>query len=54
VLLSAATPTRLLSAFPEGTPVSRVGIEEAVERVKSSIRPRLPADRVTTVSKTQA
>ncbi|MBC7985730.1 MAG: ATP-dependent DNA helicase, partial [Sphingomonadaceae bacterium] len=38
VLLSAATPSRLLSAFPEGTPVRRVGLEEAVERVSNPPR----------------
>ena len=34
VLLSAATPTRLLSAFPPGAPIRRVGLAEAVERVR--------------------
>lgn len=33
VLLSAAMPSRLLSAFPEGTPVSRIPLDEAVLRV---------------------
>ncbi|MBB3912146.1 ATP-dependent DNA helicase [Sphingomonas desiccabilis] len=32
VLLSAAMPSRLLTAFPEGTPVSRTTLDEAVER----------------------
>jgi ATP-dependent DNA helicase DinG len=33
VLLTAATPSRLLTAFPEGTPVARVPLDEAVARV---------------------
>jgi len=36
VLLSAAMPSRLLSAFPEGTPVLRVTLDEAVALVKKS------------------
>jgi len=35
VLLSAATPTRLLSAFPPGTPIRRLTLAEAAERVRS-------------------
>jgi ATP-dependent DNA helicase DinG len=34
VLLSAAMPSRLLSAFPPGTPVSRLTLDEAVSRVE--------------------
>jgi ATP-dependent DNA helicase DinG len=34
VLLSAAMPSRLLSAFPEGTPVLRLSLDEAIERVR--------------------
>ncbi|HWK37161.1 helicase C-terminal domain-containing protein, partial [Sphingomonas sp.] len=34
VLLSAAMPSRLLTAFPDGTPVHRVTLEEAVERCR--------------------
>ncbi|MGP1354130.1 MAG: helicase C-terminal domain-containing protein, partial [Parasphingopyxis sp.] len=37
VLLSAATPSRLLTAFPEGTPVSRVPLDEAVARVEARL-----------------
>jgi ATP-dependent DNA helicase DinG len=37
VLLSAATPSRLLSAFPAGVQVSRVSFREAVERVRSRL-----------------
>jgi ATP-dependent DNA helicase DinG len=33
VILSAAVPSRLLTAFPDGTPVSRVTLDEAVARV---------------------
>ena len=34
VILSAAMPSRLLTAFPPGTPVTRVTLDEAVLRVK--------------------
>lgn len=34
VLLSAAMPSRLLSAFPPGTPVSRISLDEAIARVE--------------------
>jgi ATP-dependent DNA helicase DinG len=33
VLLSAAMPSRLLTAFPDGTPISRVTLDEAVARI---------------------
>jgi ATP-dependent DNA helicase DinG len=39
VLLSSATPSRLLTAFPAGTPVSRVTLDEAVKRIKSGLSP---------------
>lgn len=35
VLLSAAMPSRLLSAFPPGTPVRRITLDEAIERVRA-------------------
>lgn len=35
VVLSASFPSRLISAFPEGTPVSRVSLDEALQRVAS-------------------
>ncbi|MDE2412012.1 MAG: ATP-dependent DNA helicase [Sphingomonadales bacterium] len=35
VVLSAAFPSRLLSAFPEGTPVMRLTLDEALQRVAS-------------------
>jgi ATP-dependent DNA helicase DinG len=37
VLLSAATPSRLLAAFPPGVPIRRVPLLEAIERVRSSL-----------------
>jgi ATP-dependent DNA helicase DinG len=37
VLLSSAVPSRLLSAFPSGTPIHRVTLEEAVNSVKSGL-----------------
>ncbi|MCW3834756.1 ATP-dependent DNA helicase [Sphingomonas canadensis] len=47
VLLSAACPSRLLSAFPAGTPVSRVPLDEAVARIRlsldTSLRQEAPA-----------
>ena len=39
VLLSAAVPTRLLSAFPPGTPVRRVTLDEAAEAIRISQSP---------------
>ncbi|HEV7233112.1 MAG TPA: helicase C-terminal domain-containing protein, partial [Sphingorhabdus sp.] len=39
VLLSASVPSRLLTAFPPGTPVRRVTLEEAVHSVKSGLSP---------------
>jgi ATP-dependent DNA helicase DinG len=41
VLLSSAMPSRLLGAFPPGTPVARVSLDEAVARVRLSSEPRL-------------
>jgi len=37
VLLSAATPTRLLTAFPPGVRVSRVPLDEAIARVRARL-----------------
>jgi ATP-dependent DNA helicase DinG len=37
VLLSAAMPSRLLSAFPAGVPIARVPLDEAVARVRSRL-----------------
>ncbi|MBK6493173.1 MAG: ATP-dependent DNA helicase [Sphingomonadales bacterium] len=46
VLLSAAMPSRLLTAFPPGTPIKRVTLDEAALHVKqlTSPRPRLSSD----------
>ena len=37
VLLSAATPTRLLDAFPPGVSVSRVCLADAIDRVSNRL-----------------
>ncbi|HEU4819615.1 MAG TPA: helicase C-terminal domain-containing protein, partial [Qipengyuania sp.] len=37
VVLSPAFPTRLLSAFPPGTPVIRLTLEEALQRIANGI-----------------
>ncbi len=37
LVLSAAFPSRLLSAFPPGTPVIRVTLEEALQRVGNTV-----------------
>ncbi|WP_331710424.1 helicase C-terminal domain-containing protein, partial [Sphingomonas sp. CCH5-D11] len=37
VLLSAATPSRLLDAFPPGVPIARVPLDEAIARVASRL-----------------
>ncbi len=37
VVLSAAFPSRLLSAFPPGTPVTRLTLEQALQRVASGV-----------------
>jgi ATP-dependent DNA helicase DinG len=34
VILEPATPSRLLSAFPEGAPVSRCGLAEAIVEIR--------------------
>ncbi len=39
VLLGAAVPTRLLSAFPEGVPIARLTLDEAALRVASRLSP---------------
>ena len=41
VLLDRMMPSRLLSAFPDGTPIARVTLDEAVERVRLSLGGRL-------------
>jgi len=37
VVLSPAFPSRLLSAFPKGTPMSRIRLEEALQRVAGDV-----------------
>ncbi len=37
VVLSAAFPSRLLSAFPPGTPVTRLPLEQALQRVTAGV-----------------
>ena len=39
VVLSAAFPSRLLSAFPPGTPVVRLTLEEALQRLGKGVSP---------------
>jgi len=39
VLLGAATPSRLLSAFPPDVPIRRVPLDEAVAEVRRRLRP---------------
>ncbi|MHA6718485.1 ATP-dependent DNA helicase [Sphingomonas sp. RS6] len=52
VLLSAASPSRLLDAFPPGTRISRVPLDEAVARVRLSLAPRIGHDVAATVGTT--
>lgn len=42
VILSAAMPSRLLSAFPAGVPIRRIPLEEAIARVGERILKRVP------------
>ena len=46
VLLSAAMPSRLLTAFPPGTPIHRVTLDEAAIRVAelTATQTRLPTE----------
>ncbi len=37
VVLSSAFPSRLLSAFPAGTPVTRLTLDEALQRVAAGV-----------------
>ena len=46
VLLSAATPSRLLSAFPPGVRVTRLPLDEAIARVKTRLAPAEAMDRI--------
>ncbi|MFN5820565.1 MAG: hypothetical protein ACK44Y_09070, partial [Novosphingobium sp.] len=40
VVLSSAFPSRLLSAFPAGTPITRVTLDEALQRVGAGVSGR--------------
>ena len=40
VILSAAMPSRLLTAFPAGTPIARVPLDEAIARVRARLGSR--------------
>jgi ATP-dependent DNA helicase DinG len=42
VLLSSATPSRLLTAFPPGVAVRRLPLAEAIERVRSRLSTAAP------------
>jgi ATP-dependent DNA helicase DinG len=44
VILSAAMPSRLLSAFPAGTSVSRVPLDVAIARVQQRIAGEAPIE----------
>ncbi|QFT77303.1 putative ATP-dependent helicase DinG [Erythrobacter sp. THAF29] len=44
VVLSAAFPSRLLSAFPEGIAVQRLTLDEALERVKNGLIGEAPSE----------
>ena len=46
VVLSSAFPSRLLSAFPPGTPIHRLTLDEALQRVASGVcaRPQLQTE----------
>ena len=40
VVLSSAFPSRLLSAFPNGTPITRVTLDEALQRIGAGVSGR--------------
>jgi ATP-dependent DNA helicase DinG len=42
VVLSAAFPSRLLDAFPPGTPVRRISLDEALQRVAAGVSGESP------------
>ncbi|MGL4312952.1 MAG: ATP-dependent DNA helicase [Sphingomonas sp.] len=50
VLLSAAMPSRLLGAFPPGVAISRVTLDEAIDRVRLSSVARLGHDSAVTMA----
>jgi ATP-dependent DNA helicase DinG len=45
IVLSAAFPTRLLSAFPKGTPVIRLTLDEALQRLSGGVSEARDAQR---------
>ena len=45
VVLSPAFPSRLLDAFPVGTPVERLSLEEALQRVSSHVSEAVPTNQ---------
>jgi ATP-dependent DNA helicase DinG len=47
VILSAAIPSRLLSAFPAGVQVNRIPLETAIERVDQRLAKRASREAVT-------
>jgi len=47
VILSAAMPSRLLSAFPAGVQVNRIPLETAIERVDQRLAKRVSREAVT-------
>jgi ATP-dependent DNA helicase DinG len=51
VILSAAMPSRLLSAFPAGVPVSRVPLDVAIARVEQRLTKPLLADAAAEMAK---
>jgi ATP-dependent DNA helicase DinG len=46
VVLSSAFPSRLLSAFPEGTPVRRVSLEQALQSIAGRVDEGVLASKV--------
>ena len=44
VLIGPAVPSRLLGAFPPGTPIDRMGLDDAAAAVAAAHRP-LPLER---------
>ena len=43
VLLDRMMPSRLLGAFPEGVPIERIGLKDAVERTAAFLRRGTPS-----------
>jgi ATP-dependent DNA helicase DinG len=47
IVLSSAFPSRLLGAFPTGTPIHRVTLDEALQRVSGGVSGTTPAGAIT-------